>query len=327
MKHVIGLIGLVVMMSYGWASPFVTPQTFIDDDASRLLVASGKENEGLSIYSLAPWGGDRRLIIKSSVRGRGDYEAAVSPDGNQLAFTTYRYGGWKIALANIDGSNVRRVTKDGEYAYDPHFSPDGKSLVYRRIVPSGGAYWRGQADVFRINLDGTGNRNISNTAKDGDRKAAYSPDGQWIIFDSFKNNDGKALWIMKMKPDGSQLQRIKGDSQWMFAPSWSADGQWIAHLRTDTEDHVDVWVMRADGSEAKNLTKAKARGFKPAGDKIRHWQYDTSWGLNGKYVTFVSNYADQDNIDIYAVDIKTGQIARLTSGEQDDVHPFLYKTR
>jgi Tol biopolymer transport system component len=213
---------------------------------------------------------------------------------------------------------------DPQYAYDPHWSPDGKSLVYRRIVPNGSAYWRGQADIYRINVDGSDNRNISNTGKDGDRKAAYSPDGLWVVYDSFKNNDGKALWIMLMKSDGSQLKRIESGSDMMFAPSWSPDGKWIAHLREDKAGYIDLWVMKTDGSEARNLSQSRKRGLAKAGDRIGHWQYDTNWAVGGDYITFVANYADKDNIDIYAVDLKGKHIARLTHGKEDDVHPYSY---
>jgi Tol biopolymer transport system component len=118
-------------------SHFVEPEKFITDDGSRLLFAHDKNNVGLGLYSMTPAGKDIQVLVKPSGRGRGDYEGAVSPDGKTMAFTTYRFGGWKIAISNIDGSNVRRVTMDPQYAYDPHFSPDGKSLVYRRVVPSG----------------------------------------------------------------------------------------------------------------------------------------------------------------------------------------------
>ncbi|NQZ09588.1 MAG: PD40 domain-containing protein [Algicola sp.] len=308
-------------------SHFVEPQKFIRDDGSRILYAHDRSEAGLGLYSMTPTGKDVKVLIKPSVRRRGDYEAAVSHDGKTMAFTTYRYGGWKIAISNIDGSNVRRVTMDPQYAYDPHFSPDGKSLVYRRVVPSGRAYYEGQADIYRINIDGSGNKNLTNTGKDGDRKAAFSPDGQTVVYDSFKNNDGKALWIMMMNPDGSNLHRVKSGSELMFAPSWSPDGQWLAHLRADDDDYVDVWVMRLDGSEARNLTNSRKRGLKPVGEKIRHWQYDTNWSINGEYITFVSNYADQDNIDIYAVDVKGKHIARLTSHKDDDLHPYAFKVR
>jgi len=105
----------------------------------------------------------------------------VSPDGKHLAFTTYRYGGWKIAISDIDGKNVRRVTMDPQYAYDPHWSPDSKRLMYRRVEPYGRAYYDGQADIFSINVDGSDNRNMSKSPKAGDGKPAYSPDGKFVV--------------------------------------------------------------------------------------------------------------------------------------------------
>jgi len=128
-----------------------------------------------------------------------------------------------------------------------------------------------------------------------------------------------------MEENGQNLHRVKSQSDAMFAPSWSPNGKWIAHLRADDDDYVDVWIMRKDGSEAKNLTQSKKRGYSPISDKIRHWQYDTNWSTDGKSISFVANYAETNNIDIYAVDIQSEKISRLTNHTADDLHPYWYK--
>jgi Tol biopolymer transport system component len=76
---------------------------------------------------------------------------------------------------------------------------------------------------------------------------------------------------------------------------------------------------------ARNLTQSRKRGLGPVGEKIRHWQYDTNWSTNSEYITFVSNYADKNNIDIYAVDVNGQHIARLTDDKADDLDPYSYR--
>ena len=304
---------------------WITPEKMLSSTSGKMLFASERESS-LSLFS-KDFGTDKStLIVKAAVAGRGEYEPSVSPDGKQIAFTTYRYGGWKIAVSDIDGNNIRRLTMDPQYAYDPHWSADGKKIVYRRIVNNGGAYFRGQADIFEINIDGTGNRNLSKTNNAGDRKPAYSPNGKKIVYDSFAGKEQEELWLMIMDADGKNLHRINSDvaSDAMFAPSWSPDGEWVAHLRADTQNYIDVWIMRPNGAEAKNLTRSKERGLPPSNKLIRHWQFDTNWTKDGEVIAFVGNYLDQKNIDIYAVGFSGENLARLTKHSAIDLHPYWY---
>ena len=64
-----------------------------------------REKGTLSLYSFDFLTKDIKLHVKASVSGRGEYEPSVSPDVKNLAFTTYRYGVWKVAISDIDGSH------------------------------------------------------------------------------------------------------------------------------------------------------------------------------------------------------------------------------
>lgn len=292
-------------------------------EEARILFSSDMSSPAtLSVYSMNSNGGDVRLHLPSAVHRRGEYEASVSPDGRQLAFTTYRYGGWKIAIADIDGSNVRRVTMDPQYAYDPVWSPKGTQIFYRRIVNGNGAYFQGNADIYSINIDGSENKNLSNAPKEHARNAAISPDGRTVLYDAFVGNN---VHIMRMNVDGTDRRRIAGESDVMFAPSWSPDGVWVAHLRQDTDGFIDVWRMKHDGSEAENLTKSQQHSYKPVSDKLDHWFFETSWSPDGTSIAFVSDYEDLGNADIYTVDVTDHRITRLTQNPTLDLHPFWFR--
>lgn len=291
------------------------------ESSLRVLYSSEREAGTLSLFSLDVGGSDRRQHVSVAVQGRGEYEPSVSPDRQTIAFTTYRYGGWKIAVADIDGLNVRRLTMDPQYAYDASWSPDGKRLVYRRIVNHGGAYFRGNGDIFVIDADGTNNRNLSNDDTEHARNPSFSPDGRHVIYDAFV---GEQLHIVRMRSDGSQKQRLPGGGSHAFAPSWSPDGKWIAHMRQDDSGYTDLWRMRGDGSAAENLTQSATRKLRPTGDEIQHWQYGTHWSPDGKMIAFTANYAESDNIDIYIWLIEDVTLARLTMHAGADTHSFWY---
>lgn len=288
----------------------------------RILYASEQASGSLALLSMTPVGDDKRMQVRATVRGRGESEGAISPDGIKVAFTTYRYGGWKVGVSNLDGSEPVRVTLDPQYAYDPVWAPDGKSLLYRRIENKGRAYYRGNGDIYSINLDGSGNRNLSRSDNEHDRNPAYSPDGQFIIYDSFV---GEILKIQIMDASGENRRFIPGAATHMFAPSWSPDGHWIAHMRADNHRNVDVWIMRPDGSEARNVTNGAARGYAPEGNSMMHWHHETSWSADGTRIAFVADYEEQNNADIYTVDIESKVITRLTQHRGLDLHPSWYR--
>jgi len=291
----------------------------------RILFSSERSlADTLSLFSVAATGDDLKQHVKIAVNRRGEYEPSISPDGAKIAFTTYRYGGWKIAIADIDGRNVRRLTMDPQYAYDASWSRDGKRIVYRRIVNKGGAYFRGSGDIYSINIDGSNNINLSKADDEHARNPAFSVDGKHIVYDAFVGDD---LHIMLMGEDGSSKRRVPTDGKYAFAPSWSPDSKWIAHLRQDSEGFVDVWRMKPDGTAAENLTKSAARGYHAIGDHIQHWQYETHWSPDGNWIAFTADYAEKGNIDIYLVSVKSGEIARLTHHNGVDTHPFWYQTR
>lgn len=306
------------------ASGILPAEGLVNPGNMRLLYASERSmRDTLSLFSVDAAGRDLIHHVKIAVSRRGEYEASVSPDGRHIAFTTYRYGGWKIAVAEIDGSNARRLTQDPQYAYDASWSPDGRQLVYRRIVNNGGAYFRGKGDIFLINADGSGNRNLTNDESEHARNPAFSPDGSRIVYDAFV---GENLHIAIMNADGSNRARIGTGSDFAFAPSWSPDGIWIAHLRQDRDGYVDVWRMRQDGSGAENLTESRQKGIHSIGNSIQHWQYETHWSPDGNWIAFTADYSEKGNIDIYLVNPNTGQIARLTDHKSVDTHPFWYQT-
>jgi len=74
---------------------------------------------------------------------------------------------------NADGSGISRLTNDSAIDYSPDWSPDGKRVVYR-------SHNGGPADIYVINIDGTGLTNLTITRQKTGRRpglqmAARSP--------------------------------------------------------------------------------------------------------------------------------------------------------
>ncbi len=104
---------------------------------------------------------------------------AVSPIGKQIAF----YGKydkrktWSIHIANIDGTNMRRVTNLKDvWDYGPAYSPDGKTIGFgREYRDINGAT---QEEIWLMNADGTEQRQIKGLEGGAPE---FMPDGRLLL--------------------------------------------------------------------------------------------------------------------------------------------------
>ena len=98
-------------------------------------------------------------------------------------------------------------------------------------------------DVFVMNADGSGQRNLSRHPAD-DSGPAWAPDGRKIAF--LSRRDGR-LEIYVVNADGTGLRRLTNSPRGEYGPTWSPDGRKIAFLRL-LRQNGGLFVMNADGS-------------------------------------------------------------------------------
>ncbi len=113
-----------------------------------------------------------------------------------------------------------------------------------------------------------------------DRKITFSTDeGTWLSLDV--SPDGKTIVfellgdIYTLPMEGGKAKLIDGGMSFDSQPRFSPDGQWIAFL-SDREGSENVWIMKADGSGVKQVSKDSASELA-----------SPSWDPSGKYI-FVS---------------------------------------
>lgn len=106
-----------------------SPEPPPEPDRSQGYVWSLDEYD---IYSVKRDGTDLRRLTDTPGY---DAEAAVSPDGKSIVFTSVRDGDLDIYTMDIEGRNVRRLTHTLGYDGGPFFSPDGQWIVFRSHLP------------------------------------------------------------------------------------------------------------------------------------------------------------------------------------------------
>lgn len=187
--------------------------SFLPGDRFFLLTLS--RDGSADIYKSTADGQTTTALTKGPNRSM-NVEAAVSPDGRQVAFASDRSGRPMIYLMNIDGSNVRRLTFAGKYNASPAWSPDGKSLAFA-------SQDQDHFDIFTINADGTGLKRLTDARKPNGKAASnespsFSPDGRHILFTSNRTNTYQLYLI---SADGTNERRITEDNADWDRPRWS----------------------------------------------------------------------------------------------------------
>ena len=71
----------------------------------------------------------------------GDYDPAVSPSGERVAFSSSRDGNRHIWTARLDGSDLRQVTSGLAIDERPAWSPDGASIAFVSSRGEAGGIW------------------------------------------------------------------------------------------------------------------------------------------------------------------------------------------
>jgi LysM repeat protein len=117
----------------------------------RLVVRGCLPSGDCGMFIIGANGGGETKISNE----RSDTAPAVSPDGSKVAFMSSGRGGtnWEIWVMDINGSNPRRLTDNGNNDGLPTWSPDGKSIAY---VSDAGGTW----SVWGMNADGSNQRKL-----------------------------------------------------------------------------------------------------------------------------------------------------------------------
>lgn len=202
-----------------------------------------------------------------------DLRPAWNPDGTWLAYYSGRSGNDDIWAIKVDGSDEVQLTDNPASDRRPSWSPDGTEIVFDSDRA-------GNHDIWIMNADGSDQRQLT-TSPAEEMFASFNPDGSQVIFYGYEagRND---IWTMDA--DGGNLKSLTSgladekQNQCTFAchtPAFSPDGKTIA-FHADNEGARDIWVMNADGSNARQLTTTSA--------STTIHNYLPSWSPDGRII-------------------------------------------
>lgn len=177
-------------------------------DGQRLAYQSDRNGQSDIYVSALGESGETRLTPVT-----GNHEAPDwSPDGQTIVFDSDQADAGIVSatislyLMNADGTNHRALLANAE---SPRWSPDGRMIAFT-------SRWSGRWQVYLLNADGSGLRQVTRAAWDA-RYPAWSPDGRWLAFAG--NQDGH--WELYAIPvAGGEPLRLTSGSGDSTYPTW-----------------------------------------------------------------------------------------------------------
>lgn len=224
----------------------------------------------LDVFSLISWSPDGKKVAFSGIVGfqGGDDHEPIR----------------RIFTVGADGSGLR-VIRGTNGATGPVLSPDGRTVAFTRLVDRettttvGGKrrrYGFHGSSIWTVDLL-TGAQRQLTPWQDELRYTAssFSPDGSTLL----ATHDGGPLIYepqpVALKIDGSGSRPVFNDGS---EPVYSPDGSKIALVRRivgygDREEDSDLYVIDADGSGVRRLTRSPGRvelspSWDPSGERL-----------------------------------------------------------
>ncbi|NUQ12192.1 MAG: PD40 domain-containing protein [Gemmatimonadaceae bacterium] len=310
--------------------------------AATGIVAAIVAGRAPQSQSVAAQAGESHLTnIRQITFGGENAEAYFSRDGQWLTFQSTRDGRTcdQQYVVRTDGTGLTRVSNGLGKTTCGWFLPDGQRLFFAsshahdstcppRPDPSQGYVWGlDRFDIYVANRDGSGLRRLTHydvyTAE-----GVLSPDGRKIVFTSLKDGD---LDIYTMNVDGTDVRRLTTTPGYDGGPWWSPDGTKIVYRAWHPPDsagladyralldrrlvrpsRMELWVMNADGSDQRQITRLGGANFGP------------SWTPDGRRIVFSSNYRNprSRNFELFLVNLDGSGLEQVTSHEEFDGFPM-----
>jgi Tol biopolymer transport system component len=310
------------------------------------------------VYIVPAMGGVERPVAEVAVlswRNKGFTGPYLTwtPDGKSLVVTGRGAPGEPpgLFLLSIDSGQRRRITAPPFQIFGdvgPSFSPDGRSLAFRRVIA-----W-GISDIHVMRMDAGlsgGGETRSLTDKAFASSPTWTPDGREVVYAEGPFGNPR-LW--RVASDGSGRPRqIAAAGEGAEFPSISAGGQGtpsrLAFYRWSWD--INIWRASLDGSAPParliaSTRREEAPEYSPDGKQIafgsdrsgRHeiWTsqsdgsrpvqltsigqaHHPSWSADGSRIVFTCSVEGDE--DIYSVRSTGGAPQKLTSHPARDSQP------
>ncbi|HMT69623.1 MAG TPA: amidohydrolase, partial [Saprospiraceae bacterium] len=172
-----------------------------------------------------------------------------SPDGKKILFTSDSAGGDNIFYMDVDGKNVKQITKESfRLLNNAVWMPDGQYIIARKHFTSGRSLGAGEMWMYHI----SGGEGIQLTKRKNDQQdvnePTISPDGKMLYysedvypggyFQYNKDPNSEIFVINSYNIETGETKRVTGGPGGSCRPQISNKGDKIAYVRRVREKSV-----------------------------------------------------------------------------------------
>ena len=186
-----------------------------------------------------------------------------------------------------------RVVPVSDQAGDASLSPDGNEVAFRRSNESPG--------LSGIYVKQIGSEHLLQlTRSNSDNAPTWSPDGRFIAFSRYTNDQHEIYMVGAI---GGTERKLQSGAPAHPPLSWSPDGKFIAFTAKDpNQNKYSINLLSVESLETRKLTEPGAE------------QQDSgpAFSPDGKELAFVRSNGALNVADIFLVPSKGGEIQRLT---------------
>lgn len=221
-------------------------------DGKNLVYAAGIPGDRADhVFKRGVDGGPAEQLTHADAN---DSSPRFAPDGSMIVFArnkTYNWGGlaanWGpggvICLIQSDGTNERQLTVDGNFACEPRFSVDGKSVMFST-----------ETGLASVPVDGS----ASPKPIPGPYGAVPSSDAKLLAYS--KGQYSPKLKIYVADSDGSSERLLTPNIGGCSQPIFSRAGNRLFFFREEWPDgptgtpRFNIWEAAIDGKTTQLLT-------------------------------------------------------------------------